>query len=154
MATVAYVHSILQKLLPGCQVEASRYRNKRIKVLLRALFIENAFIIAAQNWIFSNLRQTDIYSCLTGFKKSSPQRENAGGGRGRYLGTLIRKVTIIGPPHFGHFHRPEAFVDCSSFVSASGDDPRHWKQSGKSLLRRRLARNPKFRIRTKPFGSR
>jgi hypothetical protein len=32
--------------------------------------------------------------------------------------------------------------------------PKRWKQIGSTLARRRLARNPKWRMRTKPRGSR
>ena len=34
----------------------------------------------------------------------------AGGERGNRVGALIRKTTIIGPPHCGHFQRPEVGV--------------------------------------------
>ena len=32
--------------------------------------------------------------------------DSAGGDRGKRVGALTRKTTIIGPPHLGHLHRP------------------------------------------------
>ena len=63
---------------------------------------------------------------------------------------------IIGPPHLGHFHRPGTGLSsaAASAMDVSGTDARHWKQSANSFARFRLARYPKLRMRTKPFGSR
>jgi hypothetical protein len=62
-------------------------------------------------------------------------------------------MTIIGPPHLGQDQR-----SLGPAVEASGSvcdaAPSSWKQSGKVVARLRLARKPKFRIRTKPSGSR
>ena len=104
--------------------------------------------------IFPSSRQTDIFYRLTQFKNSLPQSGDAGGGRGCHFGAWTLKTTIIDPSHFGHFQSPEVSASESSFVSTPGSAPRHWKQSGRSTPRRRLARKPKFRMRTKPFGSR
>jgi hypothetical protein len=142
-------------MLPtGCKIGLSRCRNERVKRLLRCFFIWNASIIAAKNRIFPSPRQTDIFYRLTQFKDSLPQAKYAGGGRGCHFGALTRKTTIIEPSHFGHFQSPEVSPCKSSFISTPGSAPRHWKQSGRRAPRRRLARKPKFRMRTKPFGSR
>src|SRR5512143_2802453 len=88
-----------------------------------------------------------VATCVTG---------DAGGERGNVGGGLIHMMGIIGPPHLGHFHKPETQLSSgsASAMDVSGADPRHWKQSGNSFARFRFARYPKLRMRTKPFGSR
>ena len=64
-------------------------------------------------------------------------------------------MTAIGPPHLGQ--RQRGFDSWVAEVSGSVGDgtvASAAKHSGSSVERRRLARKPKWRIRTKPLGSR
>jgi hypothetical protein len=66
-----------------------------------------------------------------------------------------RSTTAIGPPHLGQRHRScvvgavEVFDSCFGGVTW-----RAVKHRGKRVARFRLARKPKWRMRTKPLGSR
>ena len=69
----------------------------------------------------------------------------------------------MGPPHWGQDHvevegwrveQPSSSPGRSSGTGGkSAGRPRNWKQSGKRAARRRWARKPKWRMRTKPGGS-
>src|SRR6266567_3471856 len=64
-------------------------------------------------------------------------------------------MTAIGPPHLGQRQRgSDSWMGevCSSICD--GTVPSAAKHSGSSVERRRLARKPKLRMRTKPLGSR
>ena len=76
-----------------------------------------------------------------------------GGERSWISAAVSLSTTIIGPPHLGQDQRslgPAVETACS----VGGAAPSSWKQSGKVVARLRLARKPKFRMRTKPSGSR
>src|SRR5713101_3369306 len=76
----------------------------------------------------------------------------SGGERSWISAAVSLSTTIIVPPHLGQDQRslgPVVEISCSVCDAA----PSSWKQSGKVVARLRLARKPKFRIRTKPSGS-
>src|SRR5882724_1500734 len=78
---------------------------------------------------------------------------STGGERSWISAAVSLSTIIIGPPHLGQDQRslgPAVESSCS----VGGAAPSSWKQSGKVVARLRLARKPKFRIRTKPSGSR
>ncbi len=88
----------------------------------------------------------------------------AGGGERRRISAAVSRSRIImGPPHWGQGHEqgeggvfgaPSSPPGGSSGVGGKlVGRPRSWKQTGKSALRRRWARKPKWRMRTKPGGS-
>ena len=93
--------------------------------------------------------------------------ENLAAGRGgerKYISAAVsRSRMIIGPPHWGQDHvevegwrveQPSSSPGCGSGADGkSVGRPRNWKQSGKRAARRRWARKPKWRMRTKPGGS-
>lgn len=59
-------------------------------------------------------------------------------------------MTIIGAPHFGQSQRSLESLLPDMSCSVGGAEPSSGKQSAKSVARRRLARNPKLRMRMKP----
>ena len=77
----------------------------------------------------------------------------AGGERSWISAAESLSMTFIGPPHFGQRQRSLESLLPEMSCSVCGAEPRRWKQSGRSVARRRLARNPKLRMRTKPLGS-
>src|ERR1035438_9851985 len=88
----------------------------------------------------------------------------AGGGERKHISAAVSRSRIImGPPHWGQDHEEvEGNVIDVPLSSSSGSSevggksvgrPRNWKQRGKRAARRRWARKPKWRMRTKPVGS-
>ena len=76
------------------------------------------------------------------------------GGERSWVSAAVRVwTTIIGPPHLGQDQRSLGPV-VEACCSVCGAPPSSWKESGKVVARLRLARKPKLRMRTKPFGSR
>src|SRR5713101_2676107 len=76
-----------------------------------------------------------------------------GGERSWISAAVSLSTTIIGPPHLGQDQRslgPAVEASCS----VCGAPPSSWKESGKVVARLRLARKPKFRMRTNASGSR
>src|SRR3974390_3799327 len=66
-----------------------------------------------------------------------------------------RSTTSMGPPHLGQRHRGWVVDAVEGSDSACGGSAwRAAKHSGKRVARLRLARKPKWRVRTKPLGSR
>ena len=64
-------------------------------------------------------------------------------------------MTTIGPPHLGQSQSgSDSWVGEVSGSISDGTVPSAAKHSGSSRERRRLARKPKWRMRTKPLGSR
>ena len=88
--------------------------------------------------------------------------EERGGERKHISAAVSRSRMIIGPPHWGQDHvgvegcrveQPSSSPGCGSGTAGkSVGRPRNWKQSGKRAARRRWARKPKWRMRTKPGG--
>ena len=77
----------------------------------------------------------------------------AGGERSWIWAALSLSTTLIGPPHWEQSRRSCASWAVDGSGSVCGAEPSRGKQSGSSVARRRLARNPKLRMRTKPLGS-
>jgi len=88
----------------------------------------------------------------------------AGGGDRRHISAAVSRSRIImGPPHWGQGHEKIEGSVIDEPSSSSGGSPgmggkllgrpRNWKQRGKRAARRRWARKPKWRMRTKPGGS-
>src|SRR5215470_19470572 len=79
----------------------------------------------------------------------------SGGERSWSCAEVNRSTTVIGPPHWGQRHRGWVVgaVEGSDWA-CGGTAWRAAKQSGKTVARLRLARKPKWRMRTKPLGSR
>lgn len=86
------------------------------------------------------------------------------GGERRHISAAVsRSRTIIGPPHWGQDHKEIEGSRVAGLSSPSGAGPAvagrsggcpaNWKQRGKRAARRRGARKPKWRMRTKPGGS-
>ena len=86
----------------------------------------------------------------------------SGSDRRRSWAAVTRSMILIGPPHRGQLQTPGAgsgagtgsTLDPSGAALGSIGAPSNWKQTGNNPARRRLARKPKWRMRTKPFGSR
>src|ERR1035437_6317879 len=91
-----------------------------------------------------------------GTEDHQAHRSGLGGERSRSCAADNRSTTCMVPPQTGQFQ--------SEWVSSVGGDaaeavmfsepPSSRKQSGNSVARFRLVRNPKLRMRTKPGGSR
>src|SRR6267142_2854276 len=78
----------------------------------------------------------------------------ATGGERSWISAAVSLSTIIiGPPHLGQDQRSLG-PEVETSWSVGGAALSSWKQSGKVVARLRLARKPKFRMRTKPSGSR
>src|SRR5258708_18418395 len=79
-----------------------------------------------------------------------------GGERSWVWAAVSRSMTFIGPPHLGQRYRSRAssVEEVCSSLSASCAAPNNSKHRGNVAERRRQARKPKCRIRTKPCGSR
>ena len=76
------------------------------------------------------------------------------GGERSWISTAVSlSMTCIGPPHFGQNQRSLESLLPARSCSVCGADPSKRKQSGRGLARRRLAKKPKFRMPTKPWGS-
>ena len=93
-----------------------------------------------------------IYACTAA---ASAVTNDTGGARRRIGVGISRVIGIIGPPHLGQVQ--SGTTSSAAGLSASselcGKAPSKWKQSGNKAARRRLARKPKFRMRTNPRGS-
>src|SRR6267378_1482940 len=76
-----------------------------------------------------------------------------GGERSWISAAVSLSTIIIGPPHLGQDQRSLG-PEVETSWSVGGAALSSWKQSGKVVARLRLARKPKFRMRTKPSGSR
>jgi hypothetical protein len=63
-----------------------------------------------------------------------------------------RSMTFMGPAHWGQSQRSHG-AGAEIWGCAAAAEPSDGKQSGKVVARRRLARKPKWRMRTKPLGS-
>jgi hypothetical protein len=79
-----------------------------------------------------------------------------GGERSRICAAVSRSRITIGPAQCGHCQVAEPAL--SELARACDPESRagvgsKWRQIGKSLERLRVARNPKWRMRTKPLGS-
>ena len=100
------------------------------------------------------LRGTECRNWELSFHAAAPA--SGGGERSWSWAALNRSMTRMHPPHFGQRQRGLAsgVVDVSDSVVCGGAEASAWKQSGRSVARRRLARKPKWRMRTKPLGSR
>jgi hypothetical protein len=79
---------------------------------------------------------------------------SGGGERRRSSAAEIRSMKHIVPPHFGQRHELECGPYAAVGESEASESRRRLKQMGNSRARRRLARKPKLRMRTKPCGSR
>ena len=81
-----------------------------------------------------------------------------GGERSWIWAAVSLSMTTMGPPQLGQSQRGlgrsvEARVADGLASVCGGAEPRVCKQSGSRVARRRLARKPKWRMRTKPLGS-
>ena len=89
--------------------------------------------------------------------------EERGGERKHISAAVSRSRMIIGPPQEGQDQVEVEGCGVEQPSSSPGGGPgaagksvgrpRNWKQRGKRAARRRWARKPKWRIRTKPGGS-
>src|ERR1039457_1580085 len=79
----------------------------------------------------------------------------AGGERSRASAAVNRSTIAMVPPHCGQSHsgRDASFGVESVTVGGSTVCPSSAKHSGNNSARRRWAKNPKCRMRTKPVGS-
>src|SRR6266852_8631661 len=69
------------------------------------------------------------------------------GGERSWMSTAVSlSMTCIGPPHFGQSQRSLESLLPDMSCSVCGVEPSRGKQSGRSEVRRRLARNPKLRM--------
>ena len=87
------------------------------------------------------------------FHGAVPTRK--GGERSWIWAAVSLSMTTIGPPHWG---QSQSGFDCLASAAVGLDcdgcsAPSSGKQSGRRAARRRLARKPKWRMRTKPLGS-
>ena len=79
-----------------------------------------------------------------------------GGERRRIWAAVNLSTTIMGAPHLGQSQRGDGCLaaETAGSICDCGTRPSNCRQSGSRVERRRLARKPKLRMRTKPLGSR
>ena len=80
-----------------------------------------------------------------------------GGERSWIWATVSLSITRIGPPQIGQAQKARAFGSLAAGGESGTDSGLEFsnrEQSGRNAARRRLARKPKLRMRTKPGGSR
>src|SRR6266700_2382027 len=79
-----------------------------------------------------------------------------GGERSWSWAAVSLSRTTMGPPHLGQRQRGRGSLAADACCSTCGCGiaSSSRKQSGRRVARRRLARKPKWRMRTKPLGSR
>ena len=65
---------------------------------------------------------------------------------------LNRWTTIMGAPHVGHCQDVVPRVGVAPTAEVLGAQPRTSRQIARRAFRQRLARKPKWRMRTNPFG--
>src|ERR1700737_1117381 len=102
----------------------------------------------------------EIVSALTHAKVScwkesfhAAAAARAGGERSWISAAVSLSMTNIGPPHLGQSRGMLGSLGGKSPPSDCCGQPSKGKESGNRVARRRLARKPKLRMRTKAFGS-
>src|SRR5713101_7560540 len=76
-----------------------------------------------------------------------------GGERSCISAAVSLSTTTIGPAHLGQNQRSVESLVPDVSCSVCGAAPSNEKQRGRKVARRRLARKPKLRMRTKLSGS-